>query len=182
MPMPPLDPAWRARQRHQPFFCEENVWQLLRGDALPRPAAAVFITNADKTVAMWGQRATRVDPLVWDYHVVALLPGPGLIVDLDDREQAVWPVAAWLPHAFAGPVEAALRPGFRIVPAGEFLAVFSSDRSHMRDERGRERQPFPDWPAPWQPGRGMNLSRFLDLQDPIAGLVTDADGLSRWRG
>ncbi|MBK8096516.1 MAG: hypothetical protein IPK26_05375 [Planctomycetes bacterium] len=176
------DPAWRRSQRHQPFFCEENVWQLLRGEALPRPAAAVFITNADRTVAMWGQRAATVDPIVWDYHVVALLPAHGLIVDLDDRVRVAWPTADWLRHAFAEPVAPQFEPRFRIVPADEFLAVFSSHRSHMRDERGRPRRPFPDWPAPWQQERGMNLLRFLDLDDPIAGVVTDADGLRRWRG
>ena len=175
-------PAWRRAQRHRPFFCEENVWQLLHGGALPRPAAALFITNVDRTVAMWGQRAAAVDPLVWDYHVVALLPTHGLIVDLDDRVRPAWPVAEWLRHAFAESGEARFLPQFRIVPADEFLAVFSSDRSHMRDERGRPRQPFPDWPAPWQQGRGMNLPRFLDLDDPIAGIVTDADGLQSWRG
>ena len=61
--LPTFDDTWQRAQPHHPFFCEENVWQLLRGTALPRPAAAVFVSNDDRTVAMWGQRAV-VEELV----------------------------------------------------------------------------------------------------------------------
>ncbi|MFY9341670.1 MAG: hypothetical protein WAT39_04225 [Planctomycetota bacterium] len=171
-----FDDAWRARQRYQPFFCEENVWQLLRSGSSPQPTAAVFVTNAARSVAMWGQRAAQHDPIVWDYHVVALLPTHGLVVDLDDRDRCAWPLREWLAHAFRED-DPACAPRFRVVPGPEFVAVFSSDRSHMRDSAGQERQPFPPWPAPFQPARGMNLPRFLDLADAIAGIVTDAPGL-----
>lgn len=179
MPMPPLDAAWRARQRHQPFFCEENVLQLLHCPDLPERRSVVFVSNAARTVAMWGQRAAVRDPIVWDYHVVLLLPTEGLVVDLDDREQVAWPVREWLAHAFRGDVEAEFRPRFRVVDAVEFLAVFSSDRSHMLDARGRPVRPFPDWPVPFDPARGMNLLRFVDLDETIAGVVVDAAGLLR---
>ena len=169
----------RARQRHQPFFCEENVWQLLQCADLPEPRAVVFVSNAARTVAMWGQRAAVRDPIVWDYHVVLLLPEQGRIVDLDDRDQVAWPVQEWLAHAFRGDVEAEFQPRFRVVDGAEFLAVFSSDRSHMLDGRGRPLQPFPNWPAPFDPARGMHLMRFVDLDDPIAGVVVDSAGLVR---
>lgn len=174
--------AWRRARPYQACFCEENVWRLFVDAALPEPGAAVFVTNAHRTVAMWGQRAAVADPIVWDYHVVALLPGRRLIVDLDDRQQVAWPVAAWLDHAFRADLAAELQPRFRIVPRDEFLATFSSDRSHMRDRRGRPRQPFPGWPAPWQAHLGMTLPRYLDLDDPIAGTVTDARGLLTFAG
>lgn len=176
------DPAWRARQRHQPFFCEENVLQLLHCPDLPERRSVVFVSNAARTVAMWGQRAAVRDPIVWDYHVVLLLPEQGLVVDLDDRDQVAWPVREWLAHAFRGDVEAEFRPRFRVVDGVEFLAVFSSDRSHMLDARGRPVRPFPDWPAPFDPARGMNLLRFVDLDDAIAGVVVDAAGLLRCCG
>lgn len=172
-----FDESWRRRQLYQPFFCEENVWQLLRSGAVPEPVAAVFVSNAAKAVAMWGQRAAAQDPIVWDYHVVALATEQQLVVDLDDRDRVNWPLERWLAHAFRPAVSNNLQPRFRLVPGPEFLATFSSDRSHMRDATGRPRQPFPSWPAPWQPARGMNLPRFLDLDDPIAGVVTDAAGL-----
>jgi len=179
-PLPAFDAAWRQAQRYQPFFCEENVHQLLARGALPADAAAVFVSNDDRSVAMWGQRAASDDPIVWDYHVVALLPGADLVVDLDDRQRAAWPRAEWLAHAFREPLEARFRARFRIVPAAEFLATFSSDRSHMRDLRGEPLQPFPRWPAPFDPQLGHTLPRYVDLADAIAGVVTDAAGLQRY--
>lgn len=181
-PLPAFDDAWRRAQDHQPFFCEENVLRLLQRAALPADAAAVFVSNDDRSVAMWGQRAASEDPIVWDYHVVALLPAHDLVVDLDDRQQAAWPRRAWLAHAFREPLEPRFRARFRIVPRGDLLARFSSDRSHMRDLQGRPLHAFPAWPAPFDPQLGHTLPRFIDLADPIAGVVTDAAGLLRHRG
>ncbi|MBM4062732.1 MAG: hypothetical protein FJ265_16790 [Planctomycetes bacterium] len=181
--LPLLDEAFRARQRYQASFCEENVWWLLQSPELPEPRAAVFVSNRARTVATWGQRAAAGnDPIVWDYHVVVLLPGLGVVVDLDDRERVGWPLREWLAHAFRRGVEPEFRPRFRVVDGEEFLASFSSDRSHMLDARGRPRAPFPPWPAPFDPERGMNLLRFVDLDDPIAGVVVDAAGLLRLAG
>jgi hypothetical protein len=170
--------AWRGARAYQPFFCEENVWRLLHDGALPEPGAAWFVTNRARRVAMWGQRAARQDPILWDYHVVAWLPQRGVVVDLDDRAQVVRPLAAWLAHAFRGS-DPQLQPAFRVVPRDELLATFSSDRRHMRDDRGRELQPFPDWPAPFREALGHTLPRFLDLDDAIAGVVTDLAGARR---
>ncbi len=175
--MSAFDAAWRARQRYQPFFCEENVWHLLQQDDLPQPRAAVFVINADRRVAMHGQRAGRGQVVVWDYHVVLLLPGAGLVVDLDDDARADWPVRDWLAHAFPAGAPPEFAPCFRVVDAAGFLATFSSDRSHMLDATGRPMRPFPAWPAPFAAERGMNLRRFLDPVDPIAGTVVDPAGL-----
>jgi hypothetical protein len=175
------DDAWRAQRAYQPFFCEENVWRLLHDGALPQPSAALLVTNAARAVAMWGQRAARLDPILWDYHVVALLPEAGLVVDLDDRERVARPVGEWLSHAFR-PARAAWQPRFRLVPRAAFLDVFSSDRSHMRDGSGAPRAPFPPWPAPFRAELGHTLPRLLDLDDAIAGAVTGAAGLLRSLG
>jgi len=177
-----FDDAWRRARPHQPFFCEENVWRLLADGALPAASAAVLVTNTRRTVAMWGQRAAVRDPIVWDYHVVALVQDPATIVDLDDRQQVAWPLRRWLDHAFRDDVDAGLRPRFRVVDRAAFLATFSSDRSHMRTPDGRERQPFPPWPAPFRRELGMTLPRLLDLDDPIAGVVVDRDGLAALSG
>lgn len=169
--------ALRRGAAHQPFFCEENVWLLLQDRRLPEPGAAVFLTNGARRVAMWGQRAARRDPIVWDYHVVVLLPVARIVLDLDDRARFAWPLADWLARAFRAATPRVEQPSFRVVPHAELQATFSSDRRHMRDEHGRERQPFPPWPAPFRAELGHTLARFLDLDDRIAGTVTDADGL-----
>lgn len=178
-----LDEAFRSRQRYQPFFCEENVWHLAQVSAaeLPVPRAAVFVTNEQQSVAMWGQRATTRDPVVWDYHVVLLLPEHRVVVDLDDRDRVGRPVAEWLAHAFRA-ADPSFLPRFRVVDAAEFVATLSTDRSHMRDSAGRALQPFPPWPAPFDAARGTNLRRFLDLRDPFVGRVVTARELSApWR-
>jgi len=169
--------AWRRTCAHQPYYCEENVWRLFVDERLPEPGAALFVTNAARQVAMWGQRAAHQDPILWDYHVVALLPGRKVVVDLDDRERAVWPVRDWLRHAFRPWVEPELQPRFRVVPQAVLLATFSTDRSHMRGDDGTPTRPAPPWPAPFQPALGMTLPRLLDLGDASAGVVTDAGGL-----
>lgn len=173
----PLDARFCASQPYQPFYCEENVWCLLQNPALPEPGAALLITNPRQSVAVYGQRHAHREPLIWDYHVVLLLPRHGLVLDLDDRDPGARPVAAWLAHAFRPTDPAELHPLFRMVPGPEFLRTFSSDRSHMQLADGSFRQPPPPWRAPFQPRLGMNLPRFLDLADPIAGTVVDADGL-----
>jgi hypothetical protein len=144
---------------------------------LPEPTAAVFISNAQRAVAMWGQRAARHDPVLWDYHVVVLLPVQRCIVDLDDRIQAVWPLDAWLTHAFAAGTPALHQPRFRIVPGDVYVATLSTDRRHMRDEHGAPRQPFPAWPAPFAAERGHNVFDFVALDRPFVGTVTDLAGL-----
>ncbi|MDP2341683.1 MAG: hypothetical protein Q8O67_12060 [Deltaproteobacteria bacterium] len=160
------------------FFCEENVWQLAHNPHLPVPIAArhaVFISNERRTVAMWSQRAAVVDPVLWDYHVVLL--ADGVVVDVDCTAGAVLPVHEWVAASFRAEVPAEARPRFRVVDAATFLQVFSSDRSHMVDDGGRSVKPAPSWPAPWQPARGMNLMRFVDLDDDVAGFVCDLPGL-----
>jgi hypothetical protein len=172
-----FDERWRSAQRHQPFFCEENVWWLLTGDGLPRPRAAVFICNEEGGVAMWGQRAAAADPLIWDYHVVAALPRDGLIVDLDDRLRPAWPVADWLAHAFRLPGDHPLSPRFRVVDEEILRQTFSTDRRHMLDAWGGAVRPLPAWSPPYEPALGMTLPRFLNPRDDVAGVVVDADGL-----
>jgi len=179
MSPPDLDARFCKNQPYQPFYCEENVWCLLQNPALPEPGAALFVTNPHHSVAVYGQRHATHDPLIWDYHVVLLLPRHGLVLDLDDREPGARPLAAWLARAFRRTDPVHLQPHFRVVPAADFLRTFSSDRSHMRTAAGCLSQPAPPWPAPFQPHLGMNLLRFVDLKDPIAGTVVDAEGLLR---
>ena len=136
---------------------------------------AVFITNHKRALSMWSQRAAIIDPVVWDYHVVLL--GDGVIVDVDCTAGVILPVAHWVEASLRSFVPADAQPWFRVVDGPSFLATFSSDRSHMRDDNGVMSKPEPPWPALYQPALGMNLMRFVDLDDDIAGFVCDVAGL-----
>lgn len=165
------------RAPYQPFYCEENVWQLAR-EAQARgvhPAYAVFVSNADRTVAMWAQRAGS--PVVWDYHVV-------LGVDSDDGMR-VWdfdskvgfdvPLRDWLAASFphAGTIAPSLAPQFRLVDVPTFLAEFRTDRRHMLDH-GEWRHPPPPWPPL---ATTSNLWDYVDPAGKAPGVVLSLDEL-----
>ncbi|HLT38312.1 MAG TPA: hypothetical protein VK034_18630 [Enhygromyxa sp.] len=179
-----------------PFFCEENVWHLC---AHPRVAAAerrvVFISNPDRRVAMWGQKASR-EPraaIAWDYHVVLLLRELGRawqVWDLDARDPGPRSAAGWLRDSFdhAGLLPPSYAPRFRMIDGPEYRRHLRSDRRHMLRPDGTPMQPPPPWPeilgeppacAPVDDG--SNLSRFIDTVDPgFLGRVFDLRELGRW--
>ncbi|KAF8959078.1 N-terminal glutamine amidase-domain-containing protein [Flammula alnicola] len=74
---PPLPP----KSIYTSCYCEENVY-LLCQSFLQDPSLkdewdvfVVFISNLNKTVALWCQKAARFhgSPVIWDYHVVLVL-------------------------------------------------------------------------------------------------------------
>ena len=65
------------------------------------------------------------------------------------------------------------RPHFRLLTAEEYIRHFSSDRSHMKDERGNWLQTPPVWEAPFQAELGMNLFQFVQMEDDFIGEVLD---------
>lgn len=54
------------------YYCEENVWHLCQRPEFGKgERRVVFISNLQRTCAMWGQRAARRNqPVIWDYHVI----------------------------------------------------------------------------------------------------------------
>lgn len=171
--MEPL-PDWYASH-----FCEENVWRAVQEPALPLSGRhALFISNPDRTVALWSQRAGDEEEgglVVWDFHVVMLGQGESgpLLWDPDCTVATLQPLASWLVATFpAGDaVQPRFLPRFRKVEGGRLLETFASDRSHMRDAAGHFTYPPPRHPAPQGPGAGttMNLDRFLDMEAPFEG-------------
>ncbi len=158
--------------KYQPFWCEENVWHLCAEAGAP---FAVFVASTARACPMWAQRAG--DPVVWDYHVVALAPsaeGTWDVWDLDSTLGMPVPAGRWLDATFAGHdgLRAEFRPWFRVVARDELLATFASDRAHMRDAAGGWQQAPPPWP-PIGAGRPSNLMRFVDMAAPFAGEVLD---------
>lgn len=179
-----------------PFYCEENVWQLC---AHPHVAQAerrvLFISNAERRVAMWGQRAASSpdEPIVWDYHVVLLLRDPGCrweIWDLDARYPGPRSAERWLRSSFdlLGVLPPRYAPRFRMIEGDDYRRHLRSDRRHMRLDDGTIRQPPPPWPtimgeppACAREDEGSNLERFIDMQDrDFLGQLFDLAELREW--
>lgn len=154
----------------QAYYCEENAWHAARlalEAREPGPVQVVFLSNANRTCAVWSQRASPrpTEPIVWDYHVVLRVGDE--IRDPDCRAGARLPAAAWLaasfPHGWS--IFDRYLPRFRFVPAERFLESFASDRRHMRRPNGSYLQPPPAWPPIVTPdGRAHTLPVFLDFE------------------
>ncbi|XP_072173700.1 protein N-terminal glutamine amidohydrolase-like [Diadema setosum] len=157
-------------------YCEENVWKLCdhiqqhSTDELQR-VYAVFISNQDRVIPLWKQKAARQpgQPVLWDYHVILLYnqPAGSDIYDLD----TVLP----FPVSFREYVERTIGSNerlkeqfhrfFRVVPAASFLKMFASDRSHMRKENGEWQSPPPTYPCiVAQDGTQMNLDSYISME------------------
>lgn len=172
----------RVRRYYQPFYCEENAWWLCADLALgPGEPQVAFITSLAGRVPMLGQRAAPPGRLIlWDYHVV-VVDGAGRVWDLDSRLPLPTVGVDWLAASFAlaNRLPDAYAPRFRVIPAQIYRSGFASDRSHMRDVRGRWRHP----PPPWDPiGSGMNLAIYLDPETPGPGRLLDLAGAQGWLG
>lgn len=164
---------------YQAFYCEENVWHLCRH---PRLAGverhAVWIMATAGHCPLWRQRAERggEEPIFWDYHVLVLArsgeEGVWQVWDLDTTADLPCPVDEYLRLTFpyAGRLPRGFEPRFRLVPGDDFVQLFASDRSHMKNHLGRWQEPPPPWP-PIGDGRPNTLDRFRDLEDPIAGRI-----------
>eukprot|EP00276_Gloeochaete_wittrockiana_P010353 CAMPEP_0184652294 /NCGR_PEP_ID=MMETSP0308-20130426/9993_1 /TAXON_ID=38269 /ORGANISM="Gloeochaete witrockiana, Strain SAG 46.84" /LENGTH=190 /DNA_ID=CAMNT_0027087093 /DNA_START=148 /DNA_END=720 /DNA_ORIENTATION=- len=157
----------RSECTYTASFCEENVWHLCRwrfGESDLKNLYVIFISNYQKAVPVWVQRASSPKkPVFWDYHVIAVheqRPNESLVYDLDTRLD--------FPVSFETYVTVAIRPDvpydrqFRVVPALEYLAHFSSDRSHMMKD-GKWLSPPPPSPCIVVPGCTSNLNEYIDM-------------------
>ncbi len=179
-----------------PFYCEENVWHLC---AHPRVTGAerrvLFISNPNRRVAMWGQKAARDPnlPIAWDYHVVLLSRAPSRdweVWDLDAKNPGPRSAADWLRDSFdaVGLLPPLYAPRFRMLSCAAYRRHFRSDRRHMRLPDGSVRQPPPPWPeihgeppACAPADDGSNLDRFIDTEDRgFLGDLFDLSQLRRW--
>ena len=111
---------------YQPFYCEENIWQLAqRADLFAGPCEVVVIVGPrsasgrnEPRVACWFQRAAAEgEPVLWDYHVVlAHQPVDGGEVevwDLDTRLPCPCPASLWMGMWCGGCARAASSIGRR---------------------------------------------------------------------
>ena len=164
--------------RHQPSWCEENVWHLCREARFTtRDPHAVFISNARRAAPVWFQSAAPDgEPVLWDYHVVLLARGDAAweVWDLDTTLALPVTARRYAELALAaGRLAPPWAQNLRVVAAPDFVATFRSDRSHMRTPDGT------GWTAPppqWEPigDGGSNLWDFVDMDAEIAGDVLTA--------
>lgn len=70
---------------------------------------------------------------------------------------------------------------YRILSSTDFLATFSSDRSHMITNTGSYSSPLPSWPAITLPNIKNNLfSEFLNLSFKPDQVYSEAQLLSKF--
>ena len=171
--------------RYQAFYCEENAWWLCRDAGRPCDGV-VFVSNARRQVAVYEQK--RGNPVLWDYHVVALrLRGGARVCDFDstlceDVHVGV-PLAHYLSRTFPAlrPEYSHYLPVFRWVPADVLLRCFGSDRRHMMGADGSFVEPPPPWRSPTElTGIAHNLESFLDMASPSPGTVFVGADESDW--
>ena len=159
--------------RYTASYCEENIWHLC-GDCAEAgiEAYAVFISNADRAVAVWQQRASRHPdaPVLWDYHVIliAWIDAHWRVYDPDSRLAAGQLVGEYVETSMPilPPTLDRHAPRFRVVEASRYRARLATDRSHMREPDGGWRSPPPPFPTI---GEGTNLMRFVDMQADFEG-------------
>ncbi len=166
--MSPLD---CSGARYAPYYCEENVYWLAHDDLEARPDRSggdprvVLVSNTHRAVAVAAQRAGRgpARVVVWDYHAVYVRDR--LVYDLDSVLSCPAPIEEYCSATFPAALREsapAYAPVFAVIPAVDYLRVFSSDRSHMRDEHGGYLQPPPPWPPIFREARGTTLFALLD--------------------
>jgi hypothetical protein len=189
MTTPPKPMYW-------PFYCEENIWHLCADPQFERADPRVlFISNAARRFAMWGQRSAVEPslPIVWDYHVVLLARGVGdlaggfAIWDFDGLDPSPRSASAWLRSSFEsiGLLPPIYEPRFRMLAAADYQQHFRSDRRHMRSADGIVREP-PPWPAILAgASEGSNLDALIDMTSSPSeadwlGEVFDLSELRRW--
>lgn len=182
--------AAAARREYASCYCEENVWAFVRlAAAAGIETFAVFISNAHKQCPVWRQR--KGDPVVWDYHMVALVRAGAAccVVDFDSTLGLVTPAEAYVAAALGPGVKFPdeYRPRARVVDGATFLAEFATDRRHMRLEAGGYSAPPPARPHPRGPSAtsAWNLDEFWDVCDAARanrGRVASVPNLVAWFG
>ncbi|KAF8868286.1 N-terminal glutamine amidase-domain-containing protein, partial [Gymnopilus junonius] len=134
-------------------YCEENIYLLSKSffdDEEMRSLweiYVIFVSNDNKTVALWHQKAARSTDaaVVWDYHVILILRSRksrmkierigeeqhSWVYDFDTRLLAPCQWKEYLNLTFPDGLLHTYERRFRVIPVVLFLQHFASDRSHM---------------------------------------------------
>jgi hypothetical protein len=163
---------------YQPYYCEENIWHLCQHKYLSEGINyVVFISNPQLNVMFWSQRIAKESqsPIIWDYHVVLFHKGHQdecwWVWDLDTLIGYPAKFEHYIQNSFSMIDQAHVRyhPVFRVIDAADYVANFSSDRSHMFNTQSCYVHDPPPWPPIGIADQPHNLHRFIDMQEPYLG-------------
>lgn len=151
-------------------YCEENVYRLVRQLCTVGNVSVGFISNRTRSVLLFHQQASQYDmpfPVLWDYHVIALLSLDGIeyVVDLDTRLDRVCRKSEYFGKTFSKHTPEQYRAVVSLTPAHIFLNTFASDRRHMKSNSGHYSSP----PPPWKCIRGQESPSAHNLDEWIDG-------------
>jgi len=160
---------------YAPYYCEENIWFLCQEAQFAKLALkVVIISNEFRTCPLWDQRAGETgNPIFWDYHVILLCNSTSWQVwDLDTTLGMPVDLGYYLRRTFSRDetLEKQFALSVRIIPAEEYIARFSSDRSHMKDAGNRWLAPPPPWPMIWRQA-GTDLMDLIDMKKDSLGIL-----------
>ena len=163
--------------KHQPFYCEENIWQLCQHPDYLNGHVIFIASHGDYFPMFFQQGSDSIGgPVFWDYHVVLL--NHGNIYDFNTTLPFASKVYDYIEHSFIDEdqLEPDLIPLFRVLPAKEYIATFKSDRRHMKTTNGWNAPP-PEWPMICE--HSSNLHQFSDMTNLEFGTVITSRELLR---
>ncbi|VDO49942.1 unnamed protein product [Brugia timori] len=165
---------------YTPMYCEENIWKLCKKvSALDELncCSAVFISNKNRMVPLWKQRAAAAgrDYVIWDYHVILLYSKSGLVFVYDFDTTLTFPCDAqtyWTETIRPElNLDANYHRCFRVISGSHYLQHFSSDRSHMLETNGNHKALPPPWPPIYDPGilysRRLTETYFISMDSHL---------------
>ena len=163
-----------SRMKHKnytPFFCEENIWQLVSdlNVSVRSSCFVLFLTNKTQSIALINQKAAPPDQyIVWDYHVILHNREDHTILDFDTRLGFKNSIENYFFRTFGN--QSLIPDDFKTeiiqIPAEYYFQNFGSDRSHMIDKNGTRLRPFPAWEAIGK-GRELTLKKLMSCDDSI---------------
>ena len=130
-------------------FCEENIWYLCQNPSLTAFTKTVLIiSNSNRNCPLWHQQSVDgLEPVRWDYHVILLANSPNIsiVYDFDSTLDLPVPLSTYLDQTFQSVYDNE-QPYFKAIDSHDFIHLFSSDRSHMKDGEGDWKFSPPNWP------------------------------------
>jgi len=142
---------------YQPYYCEENIWQLCKHDYFKNSEVEVLflLPSQAKCIAVWHQKLSEDNnPVLWDYHVVLYHKKANLIFDFDSELNFPADAISYFQHSFST-IYPIYLPTFRLFQKKDFESYFYSNREHMKNEAGQWIEPPPKWEMP-----GIDLTHY----------------------